>query len=105
MGKTKAERNLAARAEPFQALGRSARRVILNVVQMGPRRAAESATILLSSGNGLISPFPFAPGSTHEILKGSPVMTFRLAGATMRWPQSTVFLTQPEPAEVIEEDA
>jgi ArsR family transcriptional regulator len=107
MSQMNAERNLETRAGLFKALGHPVRLLILNLVQMRPRHTEELATILLLKP-ATVS-FHLAQLSRAGLLesqKDQYYQVYSLAGDVLRKPLSDlVFMTQPELAAEVEEDA
>ena len=107
MSRANAEQDLETRAALFKALGHPVRLLILNLVKMRPRHTEELATILLLKP-ATVS-FHLARLSSAGLLeskKDQYYQMYSLAGDVLRKPLSDiVFMTQPELAAEVEEDA
>ena len=107
MTRISAERNLETRAALFKALGHPVRLLILNLVKRRPRHTEELAEILLLKP-ATVS-FHLAQLSRAGLLESKKeqyYQVYSLAGGVLRKPLSDiVFMTQPELAAEVEEDA
>jgi hypothetical protein len=107
MSKMNAERNLEARAALFKALGHPIRLLILNLVKMRPRHTEELATILLlKPATVSFHLSQLSKAGLLESKKDQYYQVYSLVGNVLRKPLSDiVFMTQPELAAEVEEDA